>query len=263
MPRSRYVTLLATAALAILRLPTIAGAAGTDHIAQQAAPLTTVEQLVTPTVDRQVLLAEDAERAGPGVPMRFAVPQEVRITPQTHGTWETLADGSELWRLRIHSPGAVSLNFGFTDYSLPAEATLVVYNPDTSIVLGPYSDSDNKAHRQLWTPLVPGDEAILEVRLPANKADNLALELTSVNHGYREFGEVAREGSPDKSGACNVDVACPEGNNWDPQIRSVARLIISGGFACTGFMVNNTNQDFQPYFITAAHCNVTPANASS
>ncbi|MEL7163206.1 MAG: trypsin-like peptidase domain-containing protein, partial [Bacteroidota bacterium] len=46
-------------------------------------------------------------------------------------------------------------------------------------------------------------------------------------------------------------------------IRSVAAYTINGRNTCTGFLVNNTNQDGTPFFMTADHCNVTTARAPS
>jgi hypothetical protein len=59
----------------------------------------------------------------------------VDITPATHGTWELLPDGNELWRLRIASPGAVSLNLGFTRYGMPHTHTWATTLADASVTL--------------------------------------------------------------------------------------------------------------------------------
>ncbi|MCP3910316.1 MAG: trypsin-like peptidase domain-containing protein, partial [Actinomycetia bacterium] len=107
---------------------------------------------------------------------------------------------------------------------------------------------------QLWTPIVPGDEAVIEVKVPAQHLKDLALELTEVQHGYRAFGTPGRGG--DKSGSCNVDVTCPEADPWDPQVRSVAAIGVGNSRFCTGFMVNQTGDDLLPYLMTANHCNI-------
>lgn len=240
-----------------LVMPADVEANGGARIAVGASPLDRVELLHMTPVDHQRLLAEDAANAGPGVPLRFATPRPVSVSPQTSGTWETLADGSRLWRLRVTAEGALSLNFGFGTYRMPAGGTLVLYTPDGSTMLGPYTEHDNRHHGQLWTPLLDGDEAVIEVHLDAARWRNLDLELRVVNLGYRrlELGE--------KSGACNIDVVCPEGADWGPQIRSVARIIVSGVSLCTGFLVNNTSGNFDPLFLTADHCGLSPGTSAS
>ena len=60
--------------------------------------------------------------------------------------------------------------------------------------------------------------------------------------------------SGEKRGSCNINVVCPDGDPWRNQIRSVARITMSGMFVCTGQLINNTAQDDTPYFLTAQHC---------
>ena len=227
-----------------------------------AAPLATVERLIMPPVSNEALLAEDEAAAGPGVPLRFALPQPVKLGPDDAGQWQTLADGRELWRLRVHSAGAVSLNFGFSHFLMPEGGTLTVYRPDRRQAIRPFTAADNEDHGELWTPILPGDEGVLEVLLPAGGRRYLDLELVHVGHGYRAFGPHFDK-LAEKSGACNVDVICPEGDDWRDEIRSVAVIGTGGSTFCTGFLVNNTAQDLTPYFMTANHCGIGPGNAAS
>ncbi len=226
--------------------------------APKGQPLDQVEVLKLPPVDVQKLLQEDARREGPGVPARFAQAVPVSVSPDTHGTWETLEGDLLLWRLRIISSGALSLNLGFARYKMPAGGTLLVYTADYNQVIGPFTGADNESHGQLWTPLVPGDDIVIELTLPAAARPELQLELASVNHGYEDINKA------EKSGSCNVDVACSQGNSWREEIRSVARYTIAGIYLCTGALINNTRQDGTPYFLTANHCSDNwPTEAAS
>jgi hypothetical protein len=222
-----------------------------------------IKTLTMPPVDRVKLLREDAQ-AVPDSPPRFAHPLRVRVTPQTHGIWENVGQGRMMWRMRIVSPEAVSLNFGFTRYVMPAGGALFLYTPDEQTQIGPFTEADNEIHRQLWTPLLPGGDIIIEVILPEAAVAQLELVLTSVNHGYVEFGRRL-----DKSGSCNLDVVCtasngfPQVDPWREEIRSVAAYSLGGGLFCSGALVNNTAQDAKPYFLTANHCSVHAGNAAS
>lgn len=218
--------------------------------------LDNIDTIVMPLVDTEKLLLEDSLRQ-PGEPPRFAQSIETQINPETHGTWEILNDDVHLWRLRIGSTDAVSLNFGFTDYYMPEGGNLYVYTTDYSEVLGPYTSQDNTDYGQLWTPIINADEVVIEVSLPQAVADELRLELTSVNHGYQDFDQA------EKSGACNVDTICSQADSWRNEIRSVGRYTISGMYLCTGALINNTAQDLKPYFLTANHCLDTSGEAAS
>ncbi len=214
-------------------------------------PLTEIEAVIMPVVDVQKLLNEDVNGLM-DKPPRFATSLNVQISPATHGTWETLADGTQLWRLHITSVDALSLSFGFTAYDMPPSGQLYIYTPDYSQVIGPFTNSDNEEHGQLWTPLLMFEEAIIEVSLPELAVSQLTLELTSVNHGYVDFFDAT-----EKSGSCNVDVMCSEGDAWRNEIRSVGHYLFTesgSSYVCTGTLINNTSQNRVPYFLTANHC---------
>lgn len=199
--------------------------------------------------DIQVALATDAARPSPK-PYRFAVAMPVQVTPASHGQWQTLSDGRLQWRLQVTAADAESLNFAFTRFQLPDGAELSVSTPDGRDRRGPYR-AHNATAGQLWTPPVRGAAAVIELRLPAAARSGLELQLTQVNYGFRGFNQGETDS---KVQACNVDVACPEGDEWRNEIRAVARILVSGVYACSGTMLNNTAQDFRPYFLTANHC---------
>ncbi len=224
-----------------------------------------VARVLVPPVDLAAAAAEDDLRGEQGLPLRFAIASAVTIRPETHGTWETI-DDMLLWRLRVLSPGALSINLGFTRYVMPSGGRLSVYAADGSHVVRPFTDLDNATHGELWTPVVPADDIVVEVAIPVSARRMLGLELGSINVGYRGLGTVraAQTGAPAlASGSCNVDVVCPQGDGWRHQIQTVAVYTIGGSWMCTGAMVNNTAQDATPYFLTADHCGIGSGNASS
>lgn len=231
--------------------------------AHDVLPATAVDRFEADRMDADAALSEDLDRERQGMPPRFAIPQETFIAPDTHGTWEELAGGNLVWRVRIEAPGAVSLNLGFTSFELPPASHLNLYPTDGSLAPVSFTTADNKDHRQLWTPIVETDDLMVEVVLPVKERWNLDLELTSVNVGYRRFGELASDLMGLKQGTCNNDVVCPIGDGWRDDIQSVGAISTGGSAFCTGFMVNNTAQDETPYFMTANHCGINSGNAAS
>ena len=63
---------------------------------------------------------------------------------------------------------------------------------------------------------------------------------------------------------CHLDATCyPE---WSSSATGVARILYetsAGSFVCSGTLLNNRQQDFIPYFLTAAHCVHTEEEARS
>lgn len=231
-------------------------------ITKGTQPLQNVELEVMPYQDNAQLLEDELARREPGIAPRFAQKINTQISPATHGTWEEVEPKLAVWRLQIYSAKAKSINLGFTKYEMPAGGQLLLYNPNLSQILGPFTPADNESHQQLWTPILEGDELVIEVRVPQAEKENLQLELSYVNHDFLGFSQLA-------SGTCNLDVACGADDDWEivdqyrDIIRSVANIGVQGDIYCSGFLINNTRNDRTPYFITADHCGFNSSNAAS
>ncbi|MEM0994344.1 MAG: hypothetical protein AAGI49_14990, partial [Bacteroidota bacterium] len=238
-------------------IPTLLIAQNTTPI-----PLASVSKIQLPALDNKSLLkTEQARRAAGKLPM-FAATHDTNIRPETHGDWTYEDNGNAIWRVRIYSKGAKSLNFGFTQYYMPEGGQLLLYTPDRKIVKGPFSVADNEDHEQLWTPIVPGEEVVLEVQIPMEQKDDLQLHLSAINHDFVGFESVLSQ-------RCNLDVACGTVDGWgivEPYrdiIQSVGMYSLNGRFICTGFLINNARQDCTPYYMTAEHCGATSNSAPS
>lgn len=206
------------------------------------------------------LKAEDqAARDAGQKTFRYAEPIPVASGPGYDGTWSTLADGTRMWRLAVVGDDATDINLGFGTYELPHGAKLWVISAQHDYYEGPYTWEDNADHEQLWVPVVPGDEVVVELQLPAETKTEPRLELTHVGYGYTDMFGLA---SP-KQGTCNNDVICPEGDPWRDQIQSVAVYSYGGSTLCTGQMVIDADNTFRPFFLTAYHCGVDGSTAPS
>jgi len=224
--------------------------------AQYALPadeLADVPLEVMPAQDNVSLLAAEEQAERPGRAPEFAVAIPVKIRPGTSGAWN-VEGATSVWRTRISSPGAHTLNLGFSEYNLPDGAELFLLTPTERF--GPMTSADNEDHNQLWTPMLDGDEIMVELRVPTTKVNEVQLYLTFVNHDFRGIAKLL-------SGACNVDVVCSAANGlgivdqYRDIIRSVASISTGGTRFCTGFLVNNVNNDGAPLFMTANHCRVS------
>jgi V8-like Glu-specific endopeptidase len=188
---------------------------------------------------------------------RFAVPHLVNIGPHFSQNWEKSSQGYT-WSHRVTAPNAVSLNFGFTRFNLPEGAELNIYSTDRTQFIRSFTAADNNVNNQLWTPVIMSDDVTIELTVPAQSINEVELELGQVGQGFRTFGE-----STQKSGSCNIDVACSESQGWEKEVNAVAVISTGGSAFCTGFMVNNTKNDKTPFFMTAAHCRITASTAPS
>jgi len=220
-----------------------------------ARSIHTIERHEMPWFDVEALKAGDAERERSGVPVapRVGKVLEVEFTLDNSGTWEILEDGSRLWRLRISSPGALSLSLGLKQFDLPEGGRFWVHAPDGSGVQGPYVKRNRNALGGLWTAVVLRDELVAELHLPKNSEGHLTIH--AVSHGYRGFGEREADLAA-KRGSCSINVVCPQGDSWRDQIRSVAKIETHDSifrYSVTAQLLNNTAEDLTPYLLTAGH----------
>ena len=217
MTNLRTIVMASVASLLCCTTFTLANARPDSNM---GLPIEAVPTFSIPELNWSEVFAEDAERATHDVAPRFAIPHKASITPATHGIWERLDGRTLRWSLRVGSPNAVSLNLGFERWELPISASMVVSATDRSMAVRPFTTDDNNEHGQLWTPVVQGDELLIEIIVAAREQDeiNKNIELTSINVGYRGF----YDRSVGRSGSCNVDVVCAEGDLWWDEIPCVA-----------------------------------------
>jgi len=88
---------------------------------------------------------------------------------------------------------------------------------------------------------------------------NGKLTIGKVVHGYRTVSTFETSNKNlNSSGNCNEDVNCdigPDFQDLKNKLKKAVGLMVVGssGF-CTGTLINNTNNDKAPYFLTANHC---------
>jgi subtilisin-like proprotein convertase family protein len=226
-------------------------------------PIESVAVLELDAIDRAALVAEDeaVKATSSAKPLRFASPVDLKLAMAGGGSWQALPDGSRVWRLRVHAPNATDLNFGFARFALATGATLHIWSEDYEYFQGPYTAADVSHAGDFWTPVVPGERAVIELHEPADAEPPSELVLGRVARGYRDMFRL--EGSNAKAEPCNIDAICPEGDAWRNEIRSVARIVISGIYGCSGTLIMDAPGSYIPYFLTAHHCGVNSGNDSS
>lgn len=219
--------------------------------------------LELPHQDNQQLAQKElAKRTSSLRAPKFASTCKVSTSCFKDGEW-TVDGNTAIWKLRIKSEGAESLNFGFSDFYLPPTAQFYITGVTSGQRRGPFVSADNDPHDQFWSPIIEDDEVLLELEVSTTMKEHVRLHLSSVNHAFFKFG------SKNFSGSCNLDVVCTAadgfGMNDDYRdiIRSVVMYSLNGTQQCTGMLINNIRENGTPYIITADHCNINTGNAST
>ena len=217
-----------------------------------SADTTASVSVAPPATD--MLSAEDAVKP---IPYRFSVNIPVNLGLGISGQWSRATDGTNVWRLTISSAGALALTLYFDRFRMPEGGRLFVYNPLRTQMIGAFTAANNNTMQTFATALIHGDKLTLEYDAPDGTALP-ELHISEVAYAYRGIADYSGlKTGFGASGKCEVNINCTEGNLWQQEKRSVARIMVKRGaanFWCTGSLVNNTLNDGKPYLITADHC---------
>ncbi len=260
--RSRIFTCLGLFFLLLLPQLVIA------QISRPGAPLSVHHKSIipAPVVSLSHNLLEKAKFKAEGLnglkPALFAWPIDTLIDVFDAVNQTILPDGSEIYRVEIESRGAYSLNIIFSKFNLPDGVSVFIYSPDLETVRGAYTSLNNKKSGKLATTPVPGDRIIVELDIPAGIIGfDPDLTIGRISHDFSDpFGFKTGFGT---SGDCNVDINCPEGDDWQVEKRSVVKIIRGGFWLGSGALINNTSNDGRAMIYTANHVIANQGQAES
>lgn len=233
------------------------------------------EWLLLEPIDMGKVIAEDLDlEAGPlkaakriGVFQEFPQAVEVRGDSATVGEWQTLADGTRIWTIRIFSPDAVAQRVHFARLELPRGAEVIVYNPShPEEAYGPYTGL-HPGETGLWAASCFAEAVAVECVVPDGvPLQSIRLVIDKTAHIYANFATLQWTKGLNDAGWCNLDVACYD--EWLETSWGVGGVgSISSGVGvlwCTGSLIADSDPDTQiPYFLTAHHCVGTESGANS
>ena len=127
-----------------------------------------VDRIDLPAFDKEELMAEDAIRTKEGAPMRIGAMHHVSYNFNNSGRKDILPDGSTLWRLTLHSPGAVAMAVFFSTFNIPEGATMHIYSGDRKQLTGTYTVKDVESNGVMPSEFIGGDEVTIEYHEPAD-----------------------------------------------------------------------------------------------
>ena len=232
------------------------------------------------------------EMSAPGTPRLVGQARDVQATKsaaalQSLWQWKNTAVGGKVAAISFNAEGAYGLRLGVLVKQLPGSATVRVYTqsaPDKVFQISGQAilqliernqaaGDQSDAARTWWTPDTGEGEATLEVELPPGVAASaLDIAVPQLSHIFenlslptaQEYQEQVEAAKINESDTCNLDANCYSENAQERN--AVARMLFTkdgGSYLCTGTLMNDTQNSFKPYFLTANHCISTQTVASS
>lgn|GEM_PF-2932134 len=193
----------------------------------------------------------------------YGIEEKVNFSPSNSGTWDTLENGSRIWRLIIKSPGATSINMVVRNIYFERNSRMYIYSYDKTDILQPFYWRNNNSKKIISTFLVKGEEVIVEYYEPKDFNHKSDFIISKIVHGYEDiliFSYELFKNNNEKIQSeldCHRDVNCPEGVDFCREKYSVAMILApdyqdNWGY-CTGSLINNVKYKYKPYFLTAFH----------
>lgn len=171
----------------------------------------------------------------------------------------TLRSNGKIWRLQLRAKGAKALSVSFQKFYIPAGGKLFMYDVFLKKKIGAFTSENNRADGTMSFEILPGESIILEYFQPNSEVELPQLITSELVYVYRSPGydpAVTLKDFKD-AGSCEININCTEGQPYSDQKKGVVRILIKSNnnyFWCTGSLMMNTNRDFKPYILTAAHC---------
>ncbi|MDA8017624.1 MAG: serine protease [Thermoanaerobaculia bacterium] len=212
------------------------------------------------------------------------VADEVRVTygsPAFGDTALRQGETSLVWRQELHMPGASFITPHFGHFDLPRGARVVVRSPDRtrSWTFTGYGKARSYIEGGFWGLHIYGETAVVElfskVRVPAG-----AVVIDAFSHGFPDArwpdaGKSAADEALSKDywwqrAVGHEKAICgSDDSDWarcyqssEPAIynesRAVARLLINGSGACTGWLVGSDG-----HLMTNEHCITSSSDAAN
>jgi lysyl endopeptidase len=192
--------------------------------------------------------------------------------------WQDSPRGGRMAAISFQSPGAAGVRIGLRVGQLPGTAVIRAYAQGAepawelpgrhvlaAIDRNVRSGDRSSAARTYWLPTVKGEEATLEIELPAGMPEGaIDVSVPQVSHLYETALEARSLLPKALSESCEVDVSCS--SDYSEESKSVALMeFVSNGstFLCTGTLLADRAATGTPYFLSANHCISTQAEASS
>jgi len=162
-------------------------------------------------------------------------------------------NGIYTYLLGVESSGAYGIGFIFDDFYLSENSTLFIYDEDRTMFLGAFTSENNKDSFILPTSIIKDERVIIELNIPEDELGTTRLNIGSLIHDYEDIMGYFSHSPGSTREDCNINVACPEGDNFQDQINGTIRVTMGGGL-CSASVINNTLNDRTPYVLFADHC---------
>ncbi len=212
-----------------------------------------MDSLITPYVNNDSLINNEKNNNCETFKFGYAIDVDYELTS---GSFDKTKNNCKVWKLKIISEDAYSINLIFDKFYLPEGAALYIYNEERTMVYGPVTSINCNISTMFASDVIKGESIILEYFEPYISLKKGEIHISKIIHGYKDIFKInLNTKGYEESGDCEINIKCPEGDDWCVESRAVAMILKNDNTEwCSGSMINNVKQNFIPFFLTANHC---------
>jgi len=185
---------------------------------------------------------------------------ETDLNISKSGNWDSTGDSLNIWTLEIESAYAPFIMLVFNEFEIPQGDELYIYNSSKTILMGPFTSSNNPDGGCYATDVIEDENLILEFHQNKKLKKEAKISISSIIHGLTP--DILDVTADEESSDCLVDVNCSEGDGWDDQKNGTCFILklgdcsspeTSGTPWASASLMNNATNDNTPYIFTAWH----------
>ncbi len=210
-----------------------------------------------PQLDTELLQTDEAVGQ---VPMKYGIYTDTTIDVKAFGKKDIVTGKGTLWRLRISTQNAKSVQVVFSSFVIPHGAKLFLYNESKSQLAGSFTALNMHPDSSFYVADFRGDHVIMEYFEPEQIEFEGKVIIGAIAQAYKDLLEVMADED-------FININCPIGKDAQIPKHAVCKMSFrsdgGGQSLCTGSLINNAENDGAPYFLTANHCINTTAEARS
>ncbi len=191
----------------------------------------------------------------------IGIGEEVSIDLINAGTKVVDENGDIHYRLKISVENAVAVGVEFSNFSIPENSKLYVYNSGQTISYGAFTSKNNKKSGRFAIRPMPFSTIILDYIKEKDCEGEVLLVINRIAKMYRLMEQQEREykqAGINTSTSCLIDVHCEPNLEVERSVMKWSYRDVNDNtyYVCSCSMINQDvlANDIKPYVLTARHC---------
>lgn len=146
-----------------------------------------IAQLINPQVAYNKLLKDKGEKMD--ISFYLGAYDNFTATLDSSGTWEKIANGDRIWRLKITTQSGIITGMGIhsSDMHIPEGGKLFFYSDDKKYVIGPVTEPNQKSAKQLLVNTIPGKTIWVEYYEPKAYKGKSTFKIDALLYRFVDF----------------------------------------------------------------------------